>query len=437
MTKFLMTRVIMLPDGSAHIAMFNRQTIECTPKSLSDLLSDPHEFIEEKQFQYNLTGKRVNPQDAPLSNIKGLTLLKIYSDAEVVCIFPKLFDLLFKSIQQNKEESLNLKEYVSSLDFSDEKHFLLKFFYEFTNEPRSGITISRKMDLDFEVQSEIMRETFNTTFLSAWQGKELKEPEAKTEESTEDLFPSKRDDSDNITIKEYAQMHGVKETTVYTWIRKKKISGYTKINNRTFLINKNTPVPLDGRAGRNMPKRGESGIRKYTCKGNDYQSVQEYIKDNRIVSDAVRPFIRTYEEIKYYEKHRYHEVSWDGRNALIIDVNLDYFSEKHQMTNRELIQREKAPVVPGKEDFEFVIHHVGQLPNSPFAIIPEDDHSHFHGLFHTNASPGQTKNGTDELHNANFEFPKKAFWQKYLKEYDRTGNFANIPYTNLKHKKDK
>ncbi len=437
MTKFLMIRVIMLPDGSAHIAMLDGQTIECTPKSLSDLLSDPHEFIEHRQFQYHLTGKRVNPQDAPLANIKGLTLLKIYSDAEVVCVFPKLFDLLFKSIQQNKEEPLNLKEYVASLEFSDEKHFLLKFFYEFTNEPRSGITINRKMDLDFEVQSEIMRETFNTTFLSAWQGKEIKEPAEKADASTENLFLGKKDDPENITIKEYAKMHGVKDTTVYTWIRKKKISGLTKTSSGTLLINKNAPVPLDGRAGRSMPKRGESGIRKYMCKGNDYQSVQEYIKDNRIVSDEVRPFIRTYEEIKYYEKHHYHEVSWDGRKALIIDVNLDYFSEKHQMTNRELIMHEKAPVVPGKEDFEFIIHHVGQLPTSPFAILPGDDHNHFHGIFHTNSSPGQTKNGSDELHNANFEFQKRAFWKTYLKEYDRTGNFANIPYTNLKHKKDK
>ena len=98
MSKHLISRVVMLPDGTAHIALLDRQTVACTPGNLSKLLSDPYGFIEKGQYESKTSTKKVNPEHSALEYVKGLTLLRIYSDTEIVCVFPKLFHSLFDSI---------------------------------------------------------------------------------------------------------------------------------------------------------------------------------------------------------------------------------------------------------------------------------------------------------------------------------------------------
>ncbi len=61
MSKHLISRVVMLPDGTAHIALSDRQTVACTPANLSELLSDPYGFIEKGQFDHH-KGRKSQPQ---------------------------------------------------------------------------------------------------------------------------------------------------------------------------------------------------------------------------------------------------------------------------------------------------------------------------------------------------------------------------------------
>ncbi len=437
MSKHLISRVIMLPDGTVHIALLDRQTVACTPDNLSELLSDPYGFIEKGQFESKATTKVVNPEHSALEHVKGLTLLRIYSDAEIVCVFPKLFHSLFDSIGASSTEPLDLTNLVMDMDLSDEKHFLMKFFFDFTNEPRSKLVVQRKLGLDVEVRNEIMQETFNTIFAKAAPEENASAPDRA--ESSEPLFPAAKEPEDVfVSMQDFADMHGVSYSTVSGWVKKDKLRGVKKENGRIW-INKNSPIPEDERRNRPMPPKSAQGIEKYMTPENGFnrqEATQDYIRNNNIVSPELGAFINNYDEIKYYESKFYREVNWNFRRALIIDIEPDYFSESAQMTNRQLIQAGKSPRVPGKDHVEFHIHHIGQKSNSPFAIIPGDVHLKQYSVFHTSISKGIKVENEEDVHDDLFKAHKKAFWLRYLQEYDKTGIYNDIEHTNLRHKKN-
>ena len=164
MNKNLLARVIMLPDGSAPIAMNNRHTIDATPTSLSEFLSDPLSFLNKGQFKYRETTPIANRPMFILEDIKGLTLLSVYGDLKIECIFPKLFQALFKTISSRPDEPINLKDIVFELDISDERHFLMRFFYEFTNTPYDRLNFENMLSMEESEKSSIMKETYDTFF---------------------------------------------------------------------------------------------------------------------------------------------------------------------------------------------------------------------------------------------------------------------------------
>ena len=433
MSKHLISRVVLLPDGTAHIALLDRQTVACTPGNLSTLLSDPYGFIEKGQFESKTSTKTVNPEHCALEHIKGLTLLRVYSDAEIVCVFPKLFHSLFGSIESSPSEPLNLTGIVTSMDLSDEKHFLMKFFFDFTNETRPDLVIQRKLGVDVDVRNEVMQETFNTIFMHVAPEENASSPD--TAESSAPLFPSaKKSDEIYVSMREFANMHGLSYSTVYTWVRNNKLRG-VKIEGGKKWINKNASLPEDGRTGRNMPAKSAQGIKKYRTADNGFNH-QQYICDNNIVSPELGQFISSYDEIQYYERHYYREVNWDFRRALIIDIKPDYFVSELGKTNRELILSGNSPRVPGKDNEEYHIHHIGQKNDSPFAIIPGDTHIKCSKTFHTTISKGIKLENEEDVHDAQYKVLKKAFWLRYLKEYDKTGLYDDIEHTSLRHKKN-
>ncbi len=210
---------------------------------------------------------------------------------------------------------------------------------------------------------------------------------------------------------------------------KGKLASAFKDEKNKWLIDINDKA-TDRRAGRTTIPLPD-GRKRVRIRGEDYDSVQKYIKERNLVTDNVRQFIRTKEEIKYYEAHSYHEVSWESGNAMIIDINPDYFSEKHGKTNRQLIADNKSPVVPRKEDYEYVLHHIGQNNNSPLAIIPGNDHGDqkWFSIFHVG------KTCSEELHRQDFDKQKRQFWNEYIKMYDQNGGYRGIAYLNPKHKR--
>ena len=80
--------------------------------------------------------------------------------------------------------------------------------------------------------------------------------------------------------------------------------------------------------------------------------------------------------MQYYLDKSYHEVCWDGQPALIIDVNPDYVT-KNGEKNRDRMLRGEPPHIPDPtwEDRVYDVHHIGQHPTSPFAIIPSMHHN--------------------------------------------------------------
>ena len=433
MSKHLISRVVMLPDGTAHIALLDRQTVACTPGNLSKLLSDPYGFIEKGQYESKTSTKKVNPEHSALEYVKGLTLLRIYSDTEIVCVFPKLFHSLFDSIVSSPSDPLDLTSIVTSMDLSDEKHFLMKFFFDFTNEQRPDLVIQRKLGVDVDVRNEVMQETFNTVFMQAAPEENASSPD--TAESSVPLFPSEKEAEEiYLPMRVYADMHGRPYSTVNTWVQKNKIRGVKKEDGRIF-INKNAALPEDGRAGRDMPPKAVQGIEKYRTADNRIDH-QQYIRDNNIVSPELGQFISSLEEIKYYESKSYREVNWGFRRALIIDIKPNHFVSALGKTNRELIQDGKSPRVPEKDTVEYHLHHIGQKADSPFAIIPGDIHIKQSNVFHTSISKGIKLGNEEDVHDSQFKAQKKVFWLRYLKEYDKIGTYDDIEHTRLTHKKN-
>ncbi|MBQ3526983.1 MAG: helix-turn-helix domain-containing protein [Clostridia bacterium] len=435
MGKKLIARVIMMADCSVHIAVRDGNTFECTPDALSFLLSDPYGYIEAGPHNEKNTCNVANPKHLAFPYIKGLTLIKIYDDIEIVCVFPKVYQALLESKALDNHKQINLSNYISSMDLSDEKHFLMKFFCEFNNSPHSKLVVNRKLNLDFDVRSEIVTETINNKFF------EYKEDPSKSTDNLGDdievelpLFKSNELDSttetgislDNyLTTSEFANLHNVSRHTVISWIKKDKLPGTIKPNNR-WHIPKDTSTPMDGRAGRTMPSRSKQGVHAYEFLGDDYTSVQEYIKKKECVSDNLRKYIRSYEEFNYYVAQEYREVNWDNKPALIIDINPDYYCKRLGLTNRELINRGKSPVAATEGEPEFHIHHIGQKEDSPFCIISKDEHSVHTNTLHDNSSTDWRVASEADLHGPKFAAAKMKFWIKYLEEYDAAGKFSLI-----------
>ena len=101
-----------------------------------------------------------------------------------------------------------------------------------------------------------------------------------------------------------------------------------------------------------------------------------------------------------------------------------------------MIQDGKSPRVPGKDNEEYHIHHIGQKADSPFAIIPGDDHIKESKTFHTTISTGIKLENEEDVHDSQFKSQKKVFWLRYLREYDKIGSYDDIGHTSLRHKKN-
>ncbi len=443
MSSELFARVIMLPDASVYIVFKKTFAYRCTLGRLLSFLSYPRDFRSKEPNIQNVYTE-INPANLELTDIPGLTLLKAYADNTVVCVFPELFQLLSASYYRQTDvrymHPVNLKDYVGKMEFSNEKSFLLDFFCE-ANKLADKKKIESLLYLDDETQNEIMREILNTSLFTAAKKSFHSANKSKNTEAAYFSTPPTHSSfqkslSDNLlylSVSQFAAQNNVTAQTIYTWLHEEKLPGVIKNpKNDRYLIPANTPCPekysTQNKKSSPNPLLGHQGkdTQKVKLLSDDapYLKVQEKIKAEGLISDATRPFINTLAEYKYYTKNSYHEVYWNDRPALIIDINPEYFSKKLGKTNRELIKDGKAPVVPGDEECEYIIHHIGQRSNSPFAIISRKVHSENHSLFHQ-GSPEK------DLHDAEFEKQKRRFWNTYLDFYDNYGSYKAIPATSL------
>ena len=199
------------------------------------------------------------------------------------------------------------------------------------------------------------------------------------------------------------------------------------------------PTIEDRRKGRKMSSRSDMGMAPYMSDPKKeeytYEELQRYIADNEGVSAHVRKFIKTFDEIKYYRTRSYKEVQVNEIDALILDINPEYYCKRLGKTNRELIADGDAPIVAdddvNRSDndtwFEvWEVHHIGQREDSPFAIIPTTDHRiKLSKTFHVDPTVDQN------LHGPNFDKQKKIFWKGYMELYDTYGGVSQIPGRHL------
>ncbi len=430
----ILARIILRPNGSVHIAFRNVRSIYATATNISELFSNPINFIEIQSYKYQESTFEINRKRVALEDVLGLTLAKVTADKQIVCDFPELFQFMFSNAESNPETKLNMKSFETESILSDEKSFLLRYYLEFTNHLTSVLTIQNNIRLRNEVQCEIIREILNTFFIDTLpedkKTEDLSSRISKAENSV--VFDSISSENEMVGVYDYANIVGLAPQTIHKYISEKRIKTAIKISGK-WMINKNDrPIDWDLRKGKKRKTDTSGKVYKRRNSGSA-EDVRKHILKLDLFSNQIAQYIHTYEELDYYTKRHYHEVCWDGQPAIIIDVNPEYVSNKG-IKNRDLLAKGKPPHIPNRDKDEFVyhIHHIGQNTTSPFAIIPEYDHNGIglSSVFHQGSPNG-------ELHGPEFEIAKSNFWKNYLEEYDKAGRFDLIEYSNPKSKRNK
>lgn len=427
MSKNVAARIVLTKNGELHLYLVNGKTVYATPSNVMELFMDPYGFIEKGYREHSESTRYINPRRKSIDMLPGLTMASVHEDTSIHVVFPLLFRMLFESMEVIKNSQLNIKGAVNRNEFLDQKEVLLKLFLDYANVPIYDATVFRKIPFDLKGYEEIIQEFFLNQINSIQTDKaevSTSKPGAK-EETNMDRIRSEQVNSEYVTKEEFAQIHNVSTGTVYQWFKRNRLHDVIIGSDGRMLVNRNEPYPMNLKTGRKENFK-ENGQLRVSLKGDSYEDLQQYMKDRNLFTESVRPYIRSYDEVQYYEKHYYREVKWNGRSCLIIDINPFYFSKKYQKTNRQLIEEGKSPVVPDMENYCFVLHHIGQLNESPFAIIHGKDHEEYYSIFHQG-------NTGDSIRRNEFEVEKKVFWRTYLLEFDKAGmNYKQIPAINSK-----
>jgi len=429
----LLARVLLLTDGSIHIALVSKQTYACTVGAFKHFISDPFGFYHSDLSKFTCTTEYTNPKKLSLEVIPGLTLLSAGQDNKTICFFPELFQCFFNLQRIGRNDSLmDFKDILSATHLFDQKQFLLKLYLKLSQNIEREWNLDRRLNLKGLEQSYIIQEIANTIFSVSMpadfsikiEDKDIDEPLSVFSTAQQEIVTDAGVPGHYIPLLTYALKHNFNRTTAYSWVQKNRLKSAIRDNNGKWWVDPNDVI-IDGRKNR-------IGGKYITLKSKSYEDVQVWIEQRQLFTDKVRPFIRTYEEAKYYELNNYHEVEWDGFSFLICNVNPDYFCISKQKTNREIMYEGNAPLVPNNEDYKFHLHHIGQRNDSPLAILPENVHNgtNTYSVFHEG-------NDSHILRGPQFEFRRTWFWKKYIEMWDIYRGFANIPFLNSKHKKKK
>lgn len=436
----LLARVILRSDAGIHIAFRDVRSVYATAENLLALFSDPIEFIDRTSKSFESSAFEINRDRVELEDILGLTLASVNADKQIICEFPELFRCLFATMngEESRSGRLDMKSFEFESVLSDEKSYLLRYYLEFTGKIKPGITIKNNIRLRDEIKFQILREVLNAYFdndepkTSA--AIRLSEKIAAAEPGV--MYPPDQTPQ-MVSPAEYARILDCSPYTVNRYLREGLIKSAVKQPNGRYLINSaDRPIDWDKRKGRKRKSpKTENGVhykRKSTASAAD---VCEHILKCKLFTEAVAPYIRTFDELDYYTSKSYHEIVINGKPCLVVDVNPDFISTATGQSNRELMAAGQAPVFPSRDrqEFEFHLHHVGQTSkgNFPICVIPRFDHNSpkFSAALH----PGSS---AEELHTPEFDALRKNFWRSFLAEYDKAdGKFNAIPYLN--HKQDR
>ena len=429
-----LARVILRPNGKVYIAFQDAQAIYATPENIMMFLCDPISFLSNVSA-YEDVGIEINRNRVELEEVLGLTLALVTSDKRIICDFPELFRFVALA-EEDKKQPLDMNAVRFETVLSDEKSYLLRYYLDFTNNIPPLLTIERNIKLRNEVQNEIIREILNAFFeenLPSVKNKKDVFEQISYAEST--LMYAAEEKTVMVTTAEYAKICDRSVSTVIEYIRKGLLKSAVKTS-RGYVIDKNDK-PIDWNLKKNRKRKSKpSSSGKYDKRRSEGSAaeVEEHILKNDLFTKAVAKYIHTFQEMQYYLERNYHEVCWDGQPALIVDVNPDYIT-KNGERNRDRMKKGDPPYIPDPtwDDHVYDIHHIGQHPTSPFAIIPSMHHnsSEYSVYFHP------SKQERKDFHGPEFSAQKKTFWKNYIKVYDAAGEYKHIEYLNPRRKRNK
>ena len=429
-----MIRIVMRTDCTVHILMDTNKSVVCSPKALLAVLTDPNTFYRQTYMQFYPSTKEAIVLGLPIDEMPGLTLLTINHYNEIKCTGPLLFQLLNESIEIKKDFAFFIPPMMLQSSVANETEFFYRLFLELAQYRIEGYRIEDLTTYPDELRFNFMKEIINSHFSAVKRNvcqntKEALEQEEvginqRTPIATQEAQQESDTPPDYISLAEYAKRMDRSYITVMSWARDGKLKTARKNKTGHWFISpydkpqyiKNKRPKVEGQ------KKASISPQNYT-----FDDLQNYIKKFELLSPETRPYIRSYEELHYYLARKYREVCWDGFHYLIIDINLEYYSESKQKTNRELIEMGESPVVPvsnkqGDEDI-FHLHHIGQQLDSPLAIVPQSDHIGHYSVFHQ-------KSSGEEKHDKTFDAKRVAFWQTYLLEYEAAGSYRKIAHLN-------
>lgn len=435
MNKTLIYRVVMRPNGRVSIFSEHRESIPCTPNALISLLGAPQKFYYDTFLKYHTS---TDKKSKTLAEMPGLTLGSVYSDGETVLHFPKLFEALLASYKETPDEEINLSKFLSSSKFTDEKHFLMKFFAEFNTKHNLELKFDEKNGVSEEDKNRIFNETYNTLFHSMTPEKKIEtKSDDSSNESDENGEPA---ELEWWTFREFEEKRGVHYSTIQKW-KTTVWEEYVKPVNEgsvKYRIRSDAPIPDTFKPynkGKSSKKPraswSESLLRNCRQRKDTYQGVQEYLQKTELVNERIREYFTSLDEVIYYIDKNYFEMRLNNEYHLVIKVNLDYISKKYGCSNADLIRNKKSPVVPEDESQVYHLHHIGQKRDSPFAIIPQKEHETNHSKLHDNRKHS-------EIPRDSYDTERKfEFWEAYLSNYEKFGSFDNMKKASLKKRRDK
>lgn len=437
----MIARVILRSDGNVYICFEGPRAICATPETIMELVSDPIFFIEDGSNVYEDVTLQINRKRLPLTQITGLTLCTVNSDKQIMCDFPELFQFVFDGCQFEEQKSipLNMKVFEEKTVFSDEKAYLLRYYLEFTSNLAALPMIKKNIKLREKVQFAIIQE-----ILAAFWNEELPKASKITdlatqikEVETDQVFQKDKPGTENNMVgkNKYAEIYDLAPQTVQNYLKKNLFKTAIKNEVGHWRIDKTEhPPKWDIRQGkkRKETKRGEKCYRR--TKAGSAADVEEHILKLDLFKPPVSSYIHSFEELDYYTTRYYRQVCWDGRHALIVDVNPEYKHSKTGKSNLELMKEGKPPHYAKQEweDAVWDLHHLAMRKTAPLACIPSFDHNskQYSKYFHQ-GSP------EPDIHGREWEVQKANFWRKYAEEYEKADGYRNIKYENNRRAKNK
>ena len=119
---------------------------------------------------------------------------------------------------------------------------------------------------------------------------------------------------------------------------------------------------------------GDDGVIYYKTDRSDAEKTglaenekAEIIKETGWPAEIVN-CIESMDQCEVYKNAELHEAEIDGRKCLVKNIDMDYVDPKTGLTNRELMEKGRAPI-DAKTGESIELHHMGQNFNSPFAEL--------------------------------------------------------------------